>query len=246
VASNLVQRLFTLGALDISKVTEFLKPAFSLRKPKVEDPYQGRIRIVAYAPKNYIENSVKSLYRDMKHTYGNIALWVSHSKYVEDGTWNLRKVKATHTINIYGEKSYADEFIQRLNEAIGDVSSVENNETKLVSYQGNGSESTGTTPVTLAKNLITTKSDPGWQSLLNPFIGLFGVLLALMLLNGGKRDEKKFKGSSLKTAKDSVSSFVSDPVVLAEKRVGKKTQYDVSGYDVLVDERGAVTSVKKG
>jgi hypothetical protein len=98
------------------------KTAFLYYKPKktlkVKNPAEQRVKIVASAPPQYLSELVKQVYTETNEVYGEVPLWVRYNMNTLGYSWSLNNVKASHDIYIYGESTYVQRFLTRINEEL--------------------------------------------------------------------------------------------------------------------------------
>jgi len=232
--------------------------SYEPRKAKnVETPMHQRVKLMASAPAQFLDNLIKQIYMEMREIYGDIPLWVRHKANIIGRSWDFKNVKALHSIDVYGEKGYVQKFLEKLNgelEALRENSStmkIDSIESETILESSNGDQGVMQYPKDIKK------SSKG-RDMLDPILwglGLLGLASFILLVVSDSRNGGR--------AKSRVSAVVEDEKALesaieAIKRLGLKGQelkaqrktkdgwlFEFTDYEVCVNERGYVTSVRR-
>jgi hypothetical protein len=236
----------------------FFKPKRRLRRLTVAKPFQQKLDITAYSPKNYFKDRIADMFKEMRSTYGNIPLWIKYSMFPSSVSWNLGSVQATHSLHVYGEEQYAKEFLSRfyeiirndgLNSFMNGINILNQDPSKWVQNLSKSDSNEKPLPTTLQKTASNTTLRSGLLGASGLIAGLAGIVLALSFFSSRRSSNSKQRVSrqnALQAAVNSVSELTSTtPILENEEFTGNCWRFKLSNYMVTVSNKGVVTEIRK-
>ena len=233
-------------------------PPISSYEPKkakhVETPMHQRLKLVASAPAKFLDNLIKQTYMEMREVYGDIPLWVRHRTNIVGHSWDLNHVKASHTIDVYGEKCYVQKFLGRLNEELKVL--CENSSTvKIGSIESETVQESFDEDRVFPKDVKRPSKGLDMASLLSG-LGLLGIALAILSIVSGDWKSKRTKSAeisavvedekALESAIEAIKGLgLKDQELKAQRKTEDGWLFLFTDYEVRVDKRGYVTSVRR-
>lgn len=234
-------------------VALYYKPKKTL---KVENPAEQRIKIVASAPAQYLGELVRRVYNETNEVYGNVPLWVRYNMNTLGYSWSLKNVKAAHNIHVYGESTYVQKFLTRINEELQTLQ--KNAPAHLVNIHSIKPE-TALLKIDEAdqdiqpypKEIKSTAKTQGNLSLISG-LGLFAVaLLTLFASNAWRKkhiaNNTTFDGEkALQKALETIKELGFENQELKAKRAcDDGWEFQFSSCEVNVNNQGMVTGIRR-
>lgn len=230
-----------------------------LRKTlQVENPAQQRLKIVASAPAPYFSELIKRVYNETNDIYGNVPLWVRYNMNTLGYSWSLNNIKASHDINVYGESTYVQKFLTRLNEELQtlqknaptntiNIHSIEPETPPLKTDESIQEEQTY--PKEIKKAL--KKQD---NTALLSGLGLFAIaLLTMFASHAWKRKHAANNGDSAVEDEEALQNAskvirqlgIKNQELKTKRRCDDGWMFQFTDYEVFVNRQGMVTSIRR-
>ena len=235
--------------------TAYYKPRKNL---KVENPAQQRIKIVASAPASYFSELIKRVYNETTDIYGNVPLWVRYNMNILGYSWSLNNIKASHDINVYGESTYVQKFLKRLNEELQTLQ--KNAPTNTINIHSIKPE---TTMIKTDESIQEEQAYPKElkkalkrqdNTTLLSGLGLFAIaLLTMFASHAWKRkhaannvDSTVEDEEALQNASKVIRQLgINNQELKAQRRCDDGWMFQFTDYEVFVNRQGMVTSIRR-
>ena len=238
------------------------KTAFLYCKPektlKVKNPAEQRVKIVASAPSQYLREIVKRVYTEINDVYGKVPLWVRYNMNTLGYSWSLNNVKASHDIHVYGERTYVQRFLTRINEELQTLK--KNASTNLVTIHSIEPETAtlkiGESDQDEQPYPKEIKSAVKGQDNFNLIsgLGLFAVTLLTLLASNTWMKKRVVdssssavdEGKALKNALEAIKKLgFENQELKAQRKCEDGWAFQFSDYEIFVNHQGMVTGVRR-
>jgi len=242
----------------LRNTTVLLKPGKLQRKRAIVKPAQHKVSVIALSPTGFFKDGIADIHKEMTKTYGNIPLWVKYTTVPNSVSWNLGATNAVHNLHVYGEEQFTKEFLSRFSEMLASAASnkfgngitiLSQNPLQLVQEVAKGTSSLAALPSVIQKTDNKANSHSDLLGTSGLIAGLAGVILALSFFSIRKSGNSKrhvTRKEALQAAIDSVGDLASaTPVLKGEDFTGNEWHFNLSDYAVTVNNRGAVTEIRK-